>query len=98
MRIGYANLDIVLTSIIRNLPADVLNQCATGLSDANELIEHPDSDYESDPAGDPAGNERNAHYDMFMHKTNMEDYPHAGEAIGDVRGYTEERSNLCEEP
>ena len=28
----------------------------------------------------------------------QEDYSPAGEAIGEVRGYLEERSNLCEEP
>ena len=112
LRIAHSNLDIVLASIIRNPPADVLNHRGAGLSDANEAIEHPDSDYESDPAGDLARNERDAHYDTFMQESDTEapednmssvapekeDYPRAGEAIGDVRGYTEERSNLCEEP
>jgi hypothetical protein len=112
LRIAHANLDIVLASIIRNPPADVLNHSGTGLSDANEPIEHPDSDYESDPAGDPARNERDAPYDTFMQESDtealednmssvaagQEDYPRAGEAIGEVRGYKEERSTLCEEP
>ena len=112
LRIGYANLDIVLVSIIRNPPADVLNQHETSLCDANELIEYPDSDYESDAARDPGGNERDPHYDTFIQGSNteglednmssvgaeQEDYPRAGEAIEDVRGYAEECSNLCEEP
>jgi len=60
LRSAYANLDIVLASTIRNPPADVLTDRGTDLSDANEPIEHCDSDYESDPAGDTAGSERDA--------------------------------------
>jgi len=60
LRSAYANLDIVLASPIRNPPADVLTDRGTDLSDANDPIEHCDSDYESDPAGDTAGSERDA--------------------------------------
>ena len=114
LRIAHTNLDIVLASIIRNPPADVLNYRATSLSDTNEPIQQPDSDYESDPAGDAASNERDSPYDTFMQDSDIEahnsedstpsvaaeqeDYPRAGEAIGEVRGYLEEHSNLCEEP
>ena len=114
LRIAHVDLNIVLTSIIRNPPADVLNHCGAGLSDTNEPVEQPDSDYESDPAGDPASNERDSPYDTFMHESDtealdsedstssvaaeQEDYPHAWEAIGEVRGYLEERTNLCEGP
>ena len=112
LHIAYANLDIVLRSIIHNPAADILNPRETGISDANELIEHPDTDYESDPTGDPAGNERDQYYDMFMQESDtealkdkissvaveQENCLHGGEAIEDLRGYTEEHSNLCEEP
>ena len=111
LRIAHPNLDIVRASIIRNPPADVLNHRATGLSDTNQPIQQPDSDYESDPVGDPASNERDSPYDTVMHESDteahdsedstssvpaeQEDYPRAREAIGEVRGYLEEHSNLC---
>ena len=72
LRIAHADLNIVLASIIRNPPADVLNHRETGLSDTDEPIQQPDSDYESDPAGDPAGNEPHSPYDMFMHESDTE--------------------------
>jgi len=55
LRSAHANLDIVLASTIRNPPVDVLTDWGTDLSDANEPIEHSDSDNESDPAGATAG-------------------------------------------
>jgi len=110
LRSGQANLDIVLASTIRNLPADVLTDRGTDLSDANELIEHSDSDYESDPAGDTAGSERDAPDDTLRREpetevledntypvaAEQEDYPRAGEAIGEVKEYKVECRDLCE--
>ena len=71
-------------------------------------------DDKSDPARDPAGNEHDSPYDTLIHESDMEaldsedstssvaaeqeDYQRTGEAIGEVRGYLEECSNLCEEP
>jgi len=57
LRSAHANLDIVLASTIWNLPADVLTDRGNDLAHANEPIEHSDSDYESDLAGDTAGSE-----------------------------------------
>ena len=99
MRSAHANLDIVLASTIRNPPADVLTDRGTDVSDANEPIEHSDSDYESDPAGDTAGSERDAPDDtlrrepetevlednMYAVAAEQEDYQGAGEAIGEVK-------------
>ena len=110
--IAYSNLDIVLASIIYNPPADVLNHHGADLSEANEAIKNPDSDYESDSAGDPASNKHDVYYDTCMLESDTEalednmsfvaaekkHYPYTGEAIRDLRGYMEKRSNLCEEP
>jgi len=98
---AHANLDIVLALTIRNPPADVLTDRGTDLPDANEPIEHPDSDYESDPAGYTAGSERDAPDDRLRREpetevledntyavaAEQEDYPGAREAIGEVKEY-----------
>jgi len=102
----------VLASTIRNPPADVLTDRGTNLSDANEPIEHSDSDYESDPAGDTAGSERDAPDDTLRRApeteviedhtypvaAEQEDYPGAGEAIGEGKEYEEDCRDLCENP
>jgi len=112
LRTAHANVDIVLASTIGNPPADVLSDQGTDLSDANELIEHSDSDYESDPAGDTAGSEHDALDDMLRREpetelledntypvaAEQEDYPGAGEAIGEAKEYKEECRDLCENP
>jgi len=112
LRSAHANLDIVLASTIRNPPADVLTDRGTALSDTNEPIEHSDSDYESDPAGDTAGSERDAsddrlrrepeievpEYNTYAVAADLEDYPGAGEAIGEVKEYKEESRDLCKNP
>jgi len=112
LRSAHANLDIVLASTIRNPPADVLTDRGTDLSDANEPIEHSDSDYESDPAGDTAGSERDAPDDTLRREpktevredntypvaVEQEDYPGAGEAIGEVKEYKQECRDLCKNP
>ena len=106
------NLDIILASTILNPPADVLTDRGTDLSDANEPIEHCDSDYESDPAGDTAGSEGDATDDPLRREpetevlednrypvgAEQEDYPCAGEVIGEVKQYKEECRDLCENP
>jgi hypothetical protein len=72
-----------------------------------EASELQDSDYESDP--DPTGHELDA---FTAHESDteipddstsslpgrQEHYPRAGEAIGDVDGFQQENSNLCEDP
>jgi len=107
-----ANLNIVLASTIRNTAADVLTDRETDLSEANEPIEHSNLDYESDPAGDTGGSERDAPDDTLRREpktevledntypvaAEQEDYPGAGEAIGEVKEYKEECRDLCENP
>jgi len=112
LRSAHANHDIAPTSTIRNPPADVLTNRGTDLSGANEPIEHSDSDYKSDPAGDTAGSERDAPDDTLWREpktevledntypitAEQEDYPDAGEAIGEVKEYKEECRDLCKNP
>jgi hypothetical protein len=77
------------------------------------ILHHPepsepgDSDYESDP--DPTGHGLDA-YTAHESDTEVPDdstsllpgrqehYPRAGEPIGDVDGFEQEQSNLCEDP
>jgi len=72
LRSAHANLDIVLASTIRNPPVDVLTDRGNDLSDANEPIEHSDSDNESDPAGATAGSERDASDDTLRREAEIE--------------------------
>jgi len=72
LRSVHPDLDIVLASTIRNPPADVLTDRGSDLSDANEPIEHSDSDYQSDPAGDTAGSWRDIPDDMLRRKPETE--------------------------
>jgi len=108
----HANLNIVLIYTIRNPPADILTDQGTDLSDANEPIEYSDSDYESDPAGDTAGTERDTPDDTLRRTPETEvlednTYPIAAEeeddsvamkAIGEGKEYKEECRDLCENP
>ena len=100
LRTAHANLDIVLTSTVR----DTLSM-ETSILYNREASELQDSDYESDP--DPTGHELNA---FTAHQSDIPDdststlpgrqehYPRAGEAIGDVDGFEQEYSKLCEDP
>jgi len=67
LRSAHAHFNIVLASTIRNqlAPADVVNNRGTVLSDAKKLFENSDSDYQSDPAGDKQGSERDARDEML---------------------------------
>jgi len=112
VRSAHANLDIVLASTIQNPPTEVHTDRGTNLSDPNEPSEHSDSDYESGPAGDTAGSEHDTPDDTLRREPETEvredntypvaaeheDYPGAGEAIGEVKEYTEEYRDLCENP
>jgi len=111
-RSAHANLDIVLASTIQNPPADVFTNRGTDLSETNEPIEHSASDYESNPAGDTTGSERDAPDDTLRREPEIEvledntypvaaeqeDYPGAGDAIGEVNEYKEECRDLCKNP
>jgi len=112
LRSAHANLDILLASTIRNPPPDVLTDRGTDQSDANEPIEHSDSDYESDPAGATASSARDPPDDTLRREpetevpedntypvaAEQEDYPGAGEAIGEVKEYKEECRDLYVKP
>jgi len=112
LRSAHANLDIVLASSIRNPPADVLTDRGSDLSDANEPIEHFDSDYKAHPAGDTAGSERDAPDNTLRREpetkvledntypvaAEQEDYTGAREAIGEIKQYKEECRDLSENP
>jgi len=109
---AHANLDIVLASTIQNAPADVLTGKGTYLSDANEPIEHANSANNVNPARDIAGSERDTPNDTLRREpktaerkdniypvgAEQENYPDAGEAIGEVKECKEECRNLCENP
>lgn len=105
LRKAHANLDIILASTIRNPLANRVDDPGTDKIDYHELSERPDSDYESDPASDPAGYERDAIDDNVTYDSDTEvlnnnhssvmHYPGAGEAIAEVEGYVEEHRNLC---
>ena len=100
LRTAHANLDIVLASTVR----DTLSM-ETSILYHREASKLQDSDYESDP--DPTGHELDA---FTAHQSDIPDdstsslpgrqehYPRAGEAIGDVDGFEQEHSKLCEDP
>ena len=54
LRKVHANLDIILASTIRNPLVNRVDNPGTDKIDNHEPSECPDSDYESDPASDPA--------------------------------------------
>jgi hypothetical protein len=82
----------------------------TGVLHNPDTSKRQDSDYESDPG--PAGSGRDAFYQDIAYESDMEvlddatspsagkqiHYERAGEVIGDVHGFEEEHSNLCEDP
>jgi len=108
LRTAHANLDIVLGSTV-GYPSSgyIINDVETSISHHPEASELQDFDYESDP--DPTGHELDA---FTAHESDteipddstsllpgrQEHYPPAGEAIGDVNGFEQENSNLCEDP
>src|ERR1700743_697321 len=60
LRKAHADLDIILASTLQNLPPNRIDDPRANIIDHNEPSERPDSDYESDPASDPTGYERDA--------------------------------------
>ena len=107
LRTAHANLDIVLASTVRYTSSvDIINDVETSILHHREASELRDSEYESDP--DPTQDELDA-YTAHPSDTEIPDdstsslpgrqehYPRAGEAIGDVEGFEQEHSNLCEE-
>jgi len=108
LRTAHANLDIGLASTV-GYPSsgDIINDVETSILHPPEASELQDSDYESDL--DPTRHELNA---FTVHESDteipddstsslpgrQEHYPPAGEAIGDVDGFEQENSNICEDP
>jgi len=109
LRNAHANLDIVLASTIKyaSSPTTKDNKGSNILPHKGHL--RLDSDYESDP--DPT---RHAYgeLDDISHESDTEIpnetaspllskpmlYEGAGESIGDVKGFEQEESNLCQHP
>jgi len=107
LRTAQANLDIVLASTV-GYPSsgEIINDVETSTLHQPEASELQDSDYEYDP--DSTGHELNP---FTAHDSDteipddstsslpgtQEDYPRAGEAIGDVDRFEQENSNLCED-
>ena len=105
LRTTHANLNIVLASTIR-YPSSASHVLST---EADEVRERPDSDYESDP--EPTGREHDVlSCDVYESDTEVLNntaslsggqqthFPSAGEAVGDVNGFQQEISNLCDNP
>ena len=104
-----ANLDIVLASTIKytSSPSTHDNKGSNIFSHEGHL--HRDSDYGSDP--DPTRNAYSTFHDISHHsdieilKETTSPFPRklilykgAGESIGDVKGFEQEQSNLCQHP
>jgi len=109
LRNAHANLDIVLASTIKYASSPTTND-----NKGSNILPHEghlrlDSDYESDP--DPTGHAYGA-FDNISHESDTEilnetasplpskpmPYEGAGESIGDVKGFEQEQSNLCQHP
>jgi Plavaka transposase len=111
LRTAHANLDIVLASTIRHPSTDNTDHTPAKDQDTNDRYAPPDSDYESEtatepfePAGDTLSGKPNCDTstetvnvtsDAVTHPTH---YVGAGQAVGDVKGYDEDISHLCENP
>ena len=71
LRKAHADLDIILACTLRNLSPNRIDDPRADIIDHNEPSERPDSDYQSDPASDPTGYERDAIND-FTYDSNTE--------------------------
>jgi len=109
LRYAHTNLDIVLVSTIKYASSPTTNN-----NKGSNLLPHEghlrlDSDYESDP--DPTGHADGAFHDI-SHESDTEIlketvsplpssqmlYEGAAESIGDVKGFEQDQSNLCQHP
>jgi len=109
LRNVHATLDIVLASTIKYASSPTTNN-----TKGSNILPHEghlrlDSDYESDP--DPTGHAYGA-FDDISHDYDTEIlnetvsplhskamlYEGASESIGDVKGFEQEQSNLCQYP
>jgi len=109
LRNAHANLDIFLASTIKYAFSLTTNHNRGSNILPPEGYLRLDSDYESDP--DPTGHAYGA-FDDTSHKSDTEIlnetasplpnipmlYEGAGESIGDVKGFEQEQSNLCQHP
>jgi len=108
LQTAHPHLDLVLASTVEYPSSgDIINDVETRILHHPEASELQDSNYESDP--DPPGHELDAFTahqsdtEILDESTSLlpgrqEHYPHAGEAIGNVDGFEQENSNLCEDP
>jgi len=109
LRNVHANLDIVLESTIKYASSPTSNDNKGSKILSNEEHLGLDSDYQSDP--DPTGHGYGA-FDDISHESDTEILNEtasplpskpvldegAGESIGDVKGFKQEQSNLCQHP
>jgi len=109
LRNAHTNLDIVLASIIKYVSSLTTNDNKGSNILPHEGHLHLDSAYESDPV--PTGYAYGA-FDDISHEPDTEIlnetasplpskpmlYEVAGESIGDVNGFEQEQSNLCQHP
>ena len=107
LRTTHANVNIILASTIIRYPSSASHILDT---QTDVMGEHPDSDYESDP--EPTGPEHDVLSGDVVYKSDTEvlnntasfsggqqtHLPGAGEAIGNVNGFEQEISNLCDDP
>ena len=104
LRTAHAGLDIVLASTVQYINIE------PGVSHNPDASERQDSDYESDPG--PARLEPDEFSRDIAYESDTEvlddatsasagkqiRYEGAGEVIGDVHGFEDEHSDLCEDP
>jgi len=107
LRTTYANVNIILTSTTIGYPSSASHVLDT---QTDVVGERPDSDYESNP--EPTGREHDVLSGDVVYESDTEvlnntasfsggqqtHFPGAGEAIGDVNGFEQEISNLCDNP
>ena len=107
LRTTHANLNIILASTTRRYPSSARHVLHT---QTDVVGSHPDSDYESDPV--PTGREHDVLSGDVVYASDTEvlnntasfsdgqqtHFLGAGEAIGDVNGFKQEISNLCDDP
>jgi len=107
LRTTHANVNIILASTTIPYPSSASHVLHR---ETDVIGERPDSDYESDP--EPAGPEHNLLSGDVVYKSDTEvlnntasfssgqqrHFPESGEAIGDVNGFEQEISNLCDDP
>jgi len=107
LRTTHANVNIILASTTIRYPSSASHVLDRQTDVVGERL---DSDYESDP--EPTGREHDVLSGDVVYESDTEvlnntasfsggqqtHFPGAGEVIGDVNGFEQEISNLCDDP